>query len=87
MHYNLKEPMRTMESMKESINRKRQRLYLLIVEPECKLCCDEVLSVSRALDELIVEYQKAFRYFKELTQKQERLIYRDQDRRCKYGRG
>jgi hypothetical protein len=54
-----------LEMKKESINQLRQRLHLLMIEPECNLVSEEVLSISRALDELICDYQKAFGYFKE----------------------
>ncbi|WHH60666.1 aspartyl-phosphate phosphatase Spo0E family protein [Petroclostridium sp. X23] len=75
-----------LEIKKESINQLRQQLHLLMIQPECNLVSEEVLSISRALDELVCDYQKAFGYFKEWKQQQKRMLNQSQNRRCCYGR-
>lgn len=71
-----------LESIKESVNQLRERLNLLIDEPECDLCNEEVLRVSQELDKLIHDYQKAYGYLKKLMRQQEPAACQHQDRGC-----
>ncbi|WHH58553.1 aspartyl-phosphate phosphatase Spo0E family protein [Petroclostridium sp. X23] len=50
-----------LEAMKKSIDQVRQRLHLLITKAHHHLVTQEILRVSRELDELIADYQKAIK--------------------------
>ncbi|WHH59315.1 aspartyl-phosphate phosphatase Spo0E family protein [Petroclostridium sp. X23] len=50
-----------LEAMKKSIDQVRQRLHLLITKAHHHLVTQEILRVSRELDELIADYQKAMK--------------------------